>query len=94
VAGANLTALYATSRAFHGRSTAVLCAALFPILFEIYGDAARAALCALTALAFLAPLSCRRCRLTVSVGGQDRGKAVGLAQCRSDDVKRLPRLRE
>jgi len=51
------TALYAMSRAFHGRSTAVLCAALFPILFEIYGDAAYAVLCAFTALAFLAVLS-------------------------------------
>ena len=51
------TALYAMSRAFHGRSTAVLCAALYPILFEIYGDAAYAVLCAFTALAFLAALS-------------------------------------
>ena len=51
------TALFCMSRAFHRRSTAVLSAALFPILFEIYGDAAYAVLCGFTGLAFLAALS-------------------------------------
>jgi hypothetical protein len=51
------TALYGMSRPFCGRVAAIVCATLFPILLEIYGDAAYAVLCGFTSLAFLAALS-------------------------------------
>ncbi len=49
--------LYRLCREFNDRAVAVLCAIVYPVLFEIFGDAAYALLCALTLLAFLAALS-------------------------------------
>jgi 4-amino-4-deoxy-L-arabinose transferase-like glycosyltransferase len=74
------TALYALARARSGRPAAILCAGLFPILFEIFGDAAYATLCAFTGLAFLAALSRAPLARRAALGGLAIGAACAVKQ--------------
>ncbi len=68
-------ALYVLARNVVGRPAAVLCAVLYPVVLEIFGDAAYAPLCALTILAFLAALS----RLPLIMRAALAGLAIGAA---------------
>ncbi|MGD0641733.1 MAG: glycosyltransferase family 39 protein [Roseiarcus sp.] len=69
------TALYFLARDAAGRPAGVLCAVLYPVVFEIYGDAAYAPLCALTIVAFLAALS----RAPLLARAAMSGLAIGAA---------------
>lgn len=74
------TALFRLADARLGRVAGVLCAALYPILLIIFGDAAYAPLCALTTFAFLVALSPMALLKKAALAGVAIGAACAIKQ--------------